>query len=615
MNAHRYERRRGNWIQRQSWRPWVFTALIFLLAWQVAQVRFAAPPALAPIMTESEASLAGPERPSSALASSGQAAVLALDGRAAGPAARALRAAGVPYAIVVDPAAARLGRMIVIPLDDRAAPLEASEEAAYKAWVSNGGVLVLQAPAGGDLWRSLTGLERTLPAQTRRRLTLRQGEDSAEERVVVLAGSSSKDAPWTTGLRPAHGAAEVLAVFDDREPAITRRKIGAGRVYVLGATLADLYARPLAARHFEAAADPRGGAFESGADFAPDLLRAWAASAFPASVRLRSLPGRAAAVLCVSHDLGDALLGDVAAFAAEERSAGVRAAWFTRTGLPTLDARRTSFLREAAALGHEIGSRGESLPPDFDALPLGDETKDLRTYSPKTSGERSWDATLLGETAVSRTRLKSQTGVDAEGFRGPPASRPVLLDEALARAGFLYDAGVTAAEVLTHRPFLLPARRGFEGESRVIALPTGLPESAKGAPSPSRVLALLARVSAHEGVLSWNLRPDAAGLAALKGTLARLPAGTAVMTPGEAARRAFERTRTRFWLEDGAGKTRTLAIEVPEGGAKELSFEVRGLRSCVLASGPGGASVSCEGRLAVVSSPSAGRLLLRLDLE
>lgn len=619
MSAPPFEQER-NRISRQSWRPYLFAALIILLAWRSARERFAPAPASAPAASGNRAAVVNSELPARALASSEQAAVLALDGRAAGPAARALRAAGVSYAIVADPAEARRSRMIIIPLDDRAAALSVAEAAAYTAWVSSGGVLVLQAPAGGDLWRPLTGLQKTLPARTRRRLTLRAEDDpalktftSSAGRFVVLAGASSANAPWTSGLRPSKGHVEVLAVFDDREAAITRRTIGAGRVYVLGVSIADLYVRPLAARHLDAASDPRGGALESGADFAPDLLRAWAASAFPVFARLRPLPGRAAAVLCMSHDLADGSLGEAAAFAAAESSAGVRAAWFTRTGLPGLDARRAAFLRAAAALGHEIGSRGESLPPDFNAIALGDGTEDERSYAPKADGERSWNATLLGETAVSRMRLKSQVGVDAEGFRGFPYSRPIMLDTALAQAGYLYDAGLAAAEVLTHRPFLLPAQRAFEGESSVIALPTGLPAWKSGAPAPSAVLALLARVAAQEGVLSWSLHPDRAGLAALKGTLARLPPGTAVMTPGEAARRAFERARTRFWLEDGSGKERLLAVAVPAGGAKDLSFDIRGLRSCTLVSGD--ASVACEGPRAVVSAPSAGLLRLRLNLE
>ncbi|MBI3288377.1 MAG: hypothetical protein HYZ74_02525, partial [Elusimicrobia bacterium] len=593
MSERRVERRRRRqtWVQRQTWRPWLFSALIFLAAWQVASTRFAARPPRAPAADERESSAADAIK-TFPLSSSEQVAVLALGGRSPAAAARALRAAGVSYAVVSDPVAARRARMIIIPLDDRAAPLDDAETAAYEAWISRGGVLILQAPAGGDLWRPLTGLEKVLPARSRRLLRLRAADDPAAKAFapragasVILAGASSSDAPWTVGLR---GRADVVAVFEDHEPAIVRRTIGAGRVYVLGVSIVDLYARPLAVRHFDAAEDPRGGAFESGADLAPDLLRAWASSAFPDFVRLRALPGGAAAVLCVSHDLGDGPVSEAAAFASAERSLGVRAAWFARAGLPWLDARRSSFLRGAVALGHEVGSRGDCLPPDFDALPLGGN-EDPRAYAPKADGERSWGATLLGETKVSRVRLKSLVGVDVQGFHGRASSRPELLDEALSRASYLYDAGLSAADVLTHRPFLLPARRGFARDSAVIAIPIGLSARAGETPAPSRVLTLLGRVAASEGVLAWDMRPDLAGLAALRGTVARLPPGTLVLTPGEAARRASERMRTRFWLEDGIGRSRVLTVEIPKGGARDLSFETRGLQSCSIISGPAGA--------------------------
>lgn len=602
--------------------PWAVAALIVFVAWTVARKRFAPPPV--------RLSASGSEAPAQVneglieaeLKSSEQIAVLALDGRDAAPAARALRAAGLSYAVVADPAVARRSRMIVIPLDDRAAPLDEEETAAYERWVSSGGVLVLQAPAGGDLWRPLTGLSATFPARTRRGLELRPVDDpglaafpAAEDRRLTLAAAASSEAPWTTGLRPAPRAADVLAVFDDREGALTRRRIGEGRVYVLGASIFDLHSRPLSVRHFDASSDPKGGAFESGADFAPDLLRAWAASAFPGFVRLRSLPGRATAVLCVSHDLGDEPLDAAGAFAAAESSAGVRATWFTRTGPPAFDARRAGFIRGARDLGHEIGSRGEVLPPDFDALPLGDGAETPRSYSPRADTERSWNATLLGETLVSRARLKAQTGADVVGFRGPPDSRPVHLDAALERAGYLYDAGLTAAEALTHRPFRMPAQRGFARESSIIAMPTGLPARADGAYAPARVLELLARVAEHEGVLSWNVQPDRAGLVALTETLSRLPPGTAVMTLREAALRADERLRTRFRVEREGEAGPDLLVELPEGGATDLSFEIRGLRSCQLLSAPDGASALCADGLAVVSGPSAGILRLRLNLE
>lgn len=609
---------------RSNWKPWLAGLALAWLAWRVGTERFAPPPAPAPVAPDAP-DAANPALLARGVRSPEEAVVLALDGRPAHPAARALEAAGLSWSVTDSTAAAFAHRVIVLPLDDRdAAPAPPLLEA-FRAWVSSGGALVLSAPSGGDPWRALTGLESVVPSRARRRLLLRLGDDPAAplfpapaDQEVRLASDATLEGLWTLGLRPARGEARVLAQFEDREPALTVRRLGAGRVYVVGASFLDLHARPLAGRHLDAARAPRGGAREGGADLLPDLLRAWAASAAPVTARLRGLPGRASGALAVSVELGETpeALEEAREFALGLSSAGLRATWFVRTGPPALDARRASFLAELAASGHEVASRGEVLPPDFESLPFGDGSESERSYRPRVEVERARGATLLGEASVSRARLKSQAGVEAAGFRGPEGLWPEALELALSRAGYLYDATPSAASVLTQRPFPHASRRGFSRESAVIAVPTGLRDRRGEATAPSTALALLAEVSAREGVLSWVVAADKAGLAALKGVAERLPPGVEWLTLVETARDRLERARTRHWLVPGEGAARELVLELPEGGVRALSVELTPApKSCATLEAPAGATAACEGAIAVIASPSGGVLRLRLDLE
>lgn len=599
-----------------NWRAWLAAVIIILLAWATARRRLPADPAQVPGTAQAADTANASLLASRAPLSSEEAVVLCLDGRPTLAAARVLEAAGVPYAVTADLEEALRHRFILLPLDDRAAPLDEKTSGAITAWLKNGGTLVMPSPAGGSLWREITSLTMSLPSRSRRRilwLADRQTASFLAPREIPLAGPSERESIWTTGLRPARGQAETLAVFDDHEAAILMRRVGAGRVYVLGAALSDLHLRAQAGRHFGLPPDA------AAAEVWPALLGAWAESACETFLRAEETPAGADAVLAVSHDLegSEASREGARTLAAFEKARGVNATWFIRADLRQLGTAWSSLLKSLTETGAEVASGGVCAAPDLDSLPFGDGREEKQSYHPKLDGERSQDASLLGETRVSRQLLKTMADIEPAGFRGTPGSWPQALDLALFQAGYLYDATLSLALTQSRHPYLLPSRRGFARESPIVEVPVSFDGTDPRSPATAAmVLSALRAAPGRKEIVSWKVPASRQGLAALQEVLPRLPAGTTTRTHRQLALWRLARARTRFYLEPGMGRRRTLIIRLPPGGAAELSLRTKPLtRSCTVLQAPEGTDISCQAGRVLVSSASEGLVRVRLEFE
>jgi hypothetical protein len=565
-----------------------------------------------------------------------QAAVLLLGkSQQAFPAARVLEAAGLSFTVTRDRAAALRRRLVFIPLDDQPLRLPPSDMDSLRDYVSGGGVLVLQMPAA-DLWPELTGLSRAAASQSRRLIALRGPADPGwawaertEELELPLASAKVRKGPWSAALFPAPGqGAEILADFKDTgEPALTRRRLGGGAVYVLGAHLRDLSVRPQAGRGFDAARSSVNG-YEPAADVWPLLFRAWSEQAGPFWLRLRTVPGRGRGVFLLSHDFGPgADAAQAGEFAALESSRGVKATWFFQTSVKAddpanqfFDARQRQLARDLAFAGHELGSLSVCFPPDLEALPVGEKVPDPKDYRPDVDVRGfTRQGSLLGELGVSKALLeKTLSPGSVSGFRSPFFSYPQSLDLALARAGYAYDSSLSANSVMTHLPFRLVASRAMVRETDLVELPVTFAQPRPEEP-PLTAQALLATaglISRHGGWSVWSLKPDGkpGRLELLREVLDGLPRETELMTMARAARFWLARSRARFSFAPGRGaKEWVVSLDLP-AGSPALSFQASGpLASCACAEPD--VRVSCSENVLVVDAPPKSRAEIRLRLR
>jgi hypothetical protein len=565
--------------------------------------------------------------PSDSSASGGAAILLLAESQQALAAARVLEAAGLPFTVTPDLAAALRQRLVFVPLDERSLHLGGQRREALRSYVAAGGLLVLQMPAG-DPWTELTGVQRARPARSRRRMVFRAQSDAgfqhleqAEELEIPLASPRVRECIWTAGLRPAPGMdVEVLADFPDTsEAAIVRRHIGAGSIYVIGAHLRDLTVRPQAGRGFDAQRVSNG--YEPAADVWPLIFRAWYQRSGTAWLRLRTAPGRARAVFLLSHPMdsdGDPARAE--ALAAQEAASGLRATWFFQTGNSAgsasfFDARKRALARRLRQSGHEVASLSVSASPAFAELPLGTGRESPRDYHPQTDpAGRLRGATLLGETGVSQALLEDALSQRVAGFRAPDYAYPQALDSALRRAGYAYDSSLSANASLTHLPFFMLEWRALAREAPILELPVTF--AAGQEPPPKDMLAVMRKIADHEGWIVWSASPDAgrapAGL--LAEVLAAVPKDYARLTMSEAARFWRARSRARFWVyPDGGAKRLRLRLDIPEG-APGLAFACSGqLRSC--ASPDRSAKISCSGDILTVDAARPGRIDIRISLR
>lgn len=569
--------------------------LVYFLWWKSGQLPVAAPPP--PERLEPVNVALTRERPD--LMPEQAALLLLRREQEALPAAHALEPAGVSYTVTKRLDVALRHRLVFVPFGEQPVRMSEALRTAFSRFVNEGGVLVLQTPPGSP-WTWLTGVEAASASRTRKKVSLRVLADPAfsllkepEQQSFLLGAPKPAEAIWTHGLSPASGQAEIIADFPEtHEAAIVRRRMGKGLVYTLGFDLRDVVLRPQAQRHFDAQRVKYNG-FEPAADVWPLFFRALYEHVNPFWARLSPRPGPGPFYL-MTHTIGPgASLAQAQEFSRLESTRAAAATWFiqARTGTeagktaPLFDKKVRSFAAQLSRTGNAVASHGVSHGADFETLPFG-EDPDVKSYRPDTDEEgNSEDATLRGETAVSKELLDSAlSSGTVTGFRGPFFAYPPALDAVLRRAGYRYDSTFPAGSVLTHFPFAMLNGRSMLTEASLIEFPiTFADELPEGKPADAAaMLALAAKISSYGGVVVWDIRPDgqASQLTRLAAVLAGAPKDARWLTMDEAERFWSRRRRADWFWKDGAGGAKTLRVSSPEsvGG---LSFELsRPVKTC-----------------------------------
>jgi peptidoglycan/xylan/chitin deacetylase (PgdA/CDA1 family) len=378
------------------------------------------------------------------------------------PLVHGLKAMGIPFVLVRDPAEA-LRHRVVLAYPTLVAP----DPAAFTRFVAQGGTLVSLGGCPASLAPLFGAAEPAEPAELPRLgLTFngngRRLAELQDPREWQLRMGTSAGALGGVGWPALAGDAEPLAAYEDGTPAIVRRRSGAGVAYAFGMNFGTILYRGQSGRD-EWFARAYVNSFEPTGDVFLRMVRAIYLQGEPGAVLLGTVPqGRHLSVL-VTHDIDYAYsLPNAREFAEYERGLGIRATYFlqTKTVRDYLD---TDFLRPStlgqvrilATLGHELASHSVAHSPVFAKFAMGSGAERYPSYQPRVHDRRVTEGgSILGELRVSKYLIDSIHPTEqVVSFRPGYLANPFTLPEALAACGYRYVSSMTASGCLSHLPF------------------------------------------------------------------------------------------------------------------------------------------------------------------
>lgn len=490
-------------------------------------------------------------------------------------------------------------------------------------YLAKGGTLVMRHSDVPQL-SEIAGLSGATFDQKHSKVTLTSAGEAAfpsldrpEEREIRL-GSEGSDYlnTWALELAP-NSDAEVLARFDDGAPAITRRVVGPGVVYVFGVDFRDTVIRNHLGHPLAGAARAYINVFEPGTDTWLLMVRDIYDARVRFGVRLHTAPFGLRSALLVSHDLDWGPSYDNSLiFAAAEKAQGATSTYFAHTKYvpdsqdnPFFTRIRGCQLAEMLALGHTVGSHTVAHSKMLDQLPLGDGSEQYPTYQPfNVTPLLTKDGSLIGELMVSKSLIDGalrSIGVEHEtiAFRAGELSYHANSPETFPRLGYSIDSTRAIGEVLSNFPFELltewPDARGVP----VIELPVTLEDEL-----PPRIdmrtteaLDIIAANADNGAPTSLLVHPNVTDykLEAQQEIIAKLPEGVKAMGPvpfGQfwAARGNVEIRRMEY---DEFARTLTVTL-FPSAPITGLGLRVS--KEIVGVDAPSGATISpLEGGMVV----------------
>jgi peptidoglycan/xylan/chitin deacetylase (PgdA/CDA1 family) len=360
----------------------------------------------------------------------------------------------------------------------------ATEREVLYGYVERGGVL-LATEVQGKTFFPLFGISGVTTSRTNFRLNFTAAADPIlryinrpEERTVSLGDPALYAATiWSTEYAVSPGTA-VLAQYENRAAALTVNAYGRGLAYALGLGFKETSLVPQLAHGFEAARrwinwfEPSGDVFRL-------LLRGLYEASVHPFLLVHTVPDGKQTGLCLSHDV-DAResFRNSLTFATMEASLGVHSTFFVTTKYFTdstdigyYTPQRVTWIRQARALGAEVGSHSVSHSEGFGSFPVGSPRVGPRDYDPS-------HPTLFGEVRVSQQLLDRDLEAHTVGFRSGYLIYPNDLLAVLEQSGYLFDSSVSAQWVLTNFPFFGFRRRSLDSEhSTVVEVPVTLDDS------------------------------------------------------------------------------------------------------------------------------------------
>lgn len=432
-----------------------------------------------------------------------------------------LRSIGVPFIVTTDVREAVRHRLVLAYPTISGQRVDTAASLALRRHVAAGRTLVGFEILGAGL-DDVFGLQGVEAGRGRKSFTWTPeaaaalGFNAPQEQFIPFTGAGAIQGMPGYALKTSSG--EVLARFDDGQPALIGHSIGAGRAYAMGLDVGGFIASAQQGRR-------QGREYVDGYEPGVDLLLRWMLHLYreaePLAVTLGTVPqGRPLSVV-LTHDVDyNQSIRNGLAYAQAEAAQQVRATYYIQTKYVRdwvdeafFDADGIEGVRALHKAGAEIASHSVSHSPVLSKFAMGTGQEQYPGYQPFVKSREQTDGgTLLGELRVSRFLLQAATpDSTVDAFRPGFLEYPFGLPEALQATGYRYSSSVAAGTVLTHLPFQLTRHRDGQALVPVWEFPITL-EDERVRPMDTALLAraleIARRLSAYGGMCVVLIHPN-----------------------------------------------------------------------------------------------------------
>ncbi len=351
---------------------------------------------------------------------------------------------------------------------------------AITEWVKAGGLLIAPSlePTLSAKGYALFGLEAARP-QMKNHKSINWADEprgelvyfnEPEERQVNI-GSSLIHA---TEYVPAE--ADVLATFENGEPAVTRHSLGDGIAYTVGVKWRDVIQRPQLNK--DDSSHGSSNVFVPGADIYALFVRAAYVAARPVAVWKYTVPDGYDAVLIPTHDCDSSTAYEAMHYMSDyEKSLGLKGHYFMTVHYYRDPGYLSQFYnpanieltRRLVEDGHTVGSHSIGHFPDFnktERFPMTEVTEE--EYAATATCDEDTKTTTGGSTwaeiVMSKNILERDLGNDVRSFRSGHLCVNKHIPQALVTGNYSFASCYTAGDVMCGTPFFTRINNDWPGE-------------------------------------------------------------------------------------------------------------------------------------------------------
>lgn len=360
-----------------------------------------------------------------------------------------------------------------------------------------------------------------------------------------------------------------------------------GRAFALGLDLGEYIMRYENGRTYNAHRTYVNG-YEPSIDVLIRLLNAIYRSASSTAVKLNTVPYNKALTVCITHDIDyTKSVKNTLEYAKLEKENNIEATYFIQTKYIRdwnddifFDKKGASILKQVHDMGMEIASHSVAHSKVYSKFPIGDGNEKYPEYRPFVKDRyKAEGGTVLGELRVSKYLLENCIpGVKVESFRPGHLSYPFALPECLLASNYKYSSSITANLTLTHLPFQLMYKRGYEQELEIFEFPVTV-EDEKMPRLDLRLqksLDLANEISKYGGFMNVLIHTDTVGYkySFEKGFIEALKQKACFMSIRKFASWWVKRNALRFWVKAKGNKRYQLTIAKTKHTLYGISFTV-----------------------------------------
>ncbi len=400
--------------------------------------------------------------------------------------------AGIPFEITQNFERATEHSVVIATEGFNETNLSNSERIILRSYVDNGGVLISPNFKDSNLF-DVFGIHDEEYSRSRKSITFEVDKfgqiyqlfDEPREEQVPLGSQSTENVILSRAYF--QDSAEILATFNDDNPAITRNSYGQGYAYAIGISFRDVIVRNQLGLDFSANRD-YSNAFEPGADVYSLLLRGILTEHIPFLVWKHTSPSNTSSSVILTHDVdSESSMRVMNRFAEFQKGRGITATYFITTHYinDALDGDYYTAYRDSIAKldeqGQNIGSHAVGHFPDFDDLPVGNLGETQSSYNPSHNNGETQEATLAGELEVSKSLLNQEVSQEIQSFRAPHLLFHDKLINVLDTLDYEFNSTFSANNIMTSFPFTSLEDRSFSGrETRLLEIPLTISDVVDG---------------------------------------------------------------------------------------------------------------------------------------